>query len=281
MGIFATEHLVDVTVTGGYPRTKEVSSVELDYRLVNDFQNSHVIVNPRFKQLGNKNINAGIGFGVRQDLDWGMFGAHLAADYSYILKTHNLQIVPTAEFLMRRWDFNINAYIPIKNLSCYKPIGQVVCTHRYFESEVVYKWKYAHFSLGHNFNIEKMKNGYMGKVSKEIGPVNLVLSGGRDGHHGDHVKLSAVYNIPTGSSKDEYRRINRHCGAVYDCKIRKASNKPVAKSNTSFIYVDVPTPIEVEKTVKAIEKTPPNTQPTTPSETHWYDFLFKPARTQK
>lgn len=277
MGLFAVDHVIDVTVTGGFPRIKEVSSFELDYRLIQEFSDSHIVVNPRFKPLGNKNINAGISIGHRQSYDWGMLGAHFATDYSHIQKTHNLQIVPSLEFFTRKWDFIINGYIPVRNYSCSLPSGKLICTHRYFESEAVYKWSYAHLSFSHNFNFTKRLNGYIGKISREIGPVNLVLSGGRDGHHGDHVKLAAIYNLPFGSSKDEHRRVNRHCGAVYDCKVRKA--KPIAKSNTSFIYVDRPVEVPVEQPIQINDSPAPvivETPPTPPPvETHWYDFLFK------
>lgn len=278
MGLFAVDHVIDVTVTGGFPRVKEVSSFELDYRLINDFSDSHVIVNPRFKPLGNKNINAGLGVGHRQTYDWGMLGAHCATDYSYIQKTHNLQIVPSLEFFTKRWDFHMNGYIPVRNMSCTKPVGKLICTHRYFESEVVYKWSYAHLSFSHNFDFAIRQNGYIGKISRAIGPVSLALSGGRDGHHGDHVKLSAIYNLPFGSSKDEHRRVNRHCGAVYDCKIRKESNKPIAKNTLEFIYIEKPTESPIEQPIEPIQTQPsPPVEiqpPVPPKETHWYDFFF-------
>ena len=275
MGIFATDHTLDVNLTGVYPKTTEISSFELDYRVSNDCGNSTVIVNPRFKPFSNRHLFSGLGMGVRTQTDYGMFGYHVACDHSFIYKSHHLQMVPSFEYFSSKWNYSFNAYMPIKNFSAEKPIGWIVQTHRYFDHEVVYKWRHANLSFSHNFNVETMTNGYVGKVSKDLGPVNLSLSGGVDGHHGKHVRLSLSYSLPISKSRDESVRINRHLGSVYACKVLKVPKYKWPKSTLTVETIDVPTQDQINDTTKLIDEGKHIVPPKPPVETHWYDFFIK------
>lgn len=275
MGIFAVDHMVNVEVSGVVPQMGAASSVEIDYRIVNDFQGCYVIVNPRFKPLTNGHLHSGLGVGIRTDVDFGLLGFHVGCDHSYTHTAHNLQLVPSFEFVSSKWQYHFNAYMPFKNLSSERPIGQIVHTHRYLDCEVIYKWSVAHLSFSHNFDIEKLQHGYVGKISKDLGILSLALSGGTDAHHGKHAKLSLVYNLPCGPSRSEHLRVNRHLGAVYDCKVLP---RRVPKQPQSTAWVETvarPTPEQIESTVKAVEGPNSPIPPTPPKEKHWYDFFLE------
>ena len=270
MGIFASDHEINVEVTGVVPQMTQTSHFEVDYRIVNDIGSDFIIINPRIRPLGNGNINMGLGLGARSDFDYGMFGFHLACDYSYTHEAHNMQVVPSLEFMSSKWLYSFNAYMPIKNFSYGTPIGQIVQTHRYFDQEIVYKWRHANLSFSHNFDIETLKNGFVGKVSKDFGALSLAISGGQDGHHGKHVKLALVYNLPSGSSKDSHRRIGRCVGTVYDCKVLQVRKSKKLQSTITPITISKPSQEQIKNTLK---KAAPATPP--PQETHWYDFFLK------
>ena len=276
MGIFATDHTLDVTLSGVYPRTTEISSFELDYRIANDCGNSTVIVNPRFKPFSNMHLFSGIGMGVRTQTDYGMFGYHVALDHSFIYKSHHLQLIPSFEYFSSKWNYSLNAYLPVKNFSAETPIGWIVQTHRYLDHEIVYKWRHANLSFSHNFNVETLTNGCVGKVSKDLGPINLSLSGGVDGHHGKHVRLSLSYSLPISKSRDESVRINRHLGSVYGCKVLKVPKWKVKQPTEGFEYVtiDKPSQDQVKEITKVIDEGKIPIPPKPPVEKHWYDFFL-------
>jgi hypothetical protein len=276
MGIFATDHMVNVDVSAIHPRVMELSSLELDYRIVNTFVETSIIVNPRFKPLGNGNLFSGLGIGARTLKRYGMFGYHLACDHSYVHKSHHLQLVPSFEYFGSMWNYNLNAYLPVKNFQEDQIIGLLIQTHRYLDHEVVYKWQYANLSFSHNFNIETMKHGYVGKVSKDLGPVNVSFSGGLDGHHGKHVQLSLSYNIFNGSSRDELARVNRRVGAVYDCKVLQIPKPKQRQSTVTVKIIDKATQAQIDEIHRLIEQgniPPPPAPPVV--EKHWYDFFVK------
>jgi hypothetical protein len=274
MGVFATDHAINVEMVGVIPSMTQASSFEIDYRIVNGFEGHYVIVNPRIKPLGNGNIHSGLGVGVRTDVDYGIFGFHLACDHSYTHTAHNLQLVPSFEFLGSKWQYNVNAYLPFKNLSAQSPIGQIVHTHRYFNHEVTYKWSIAHLSLSHNFDLEKIQHGYVGKISKDFGALSLALSGGADSHNGRHVKLALVYNLPSGSSRSEHVRVNRSLGAVYDCKVLPMRVPKNSGSTLTVINIDRPTKNQIDNTKKAVAGPDSPIPPVPPKETHWYDIFL-------
>jgi hypothetical protein len=203
-------------------------------------------------------------------VDFGIFGFHVGCDYSYTHEAHNMQLVPSFEYMSSRWFYSFNAYLPIKNLSYGSPIGQIVKTHRYLDQEIVYKWRHANLSFSHNFDAETLKNGFVGKISKDFGDLSLAISGGQDGHHGKHVKLALVYNLPSGSSKHSHGRINRHVGTVYDCKVLpvRKSKKPV--STIEPIIIARPSNVQIKNTLKTAPPATPVAE-----EKHWYDFFTK------
>jgi hypothetical protein len=270
-GVWASDHVMDVSMTSGAKSYRDLSSFELDYRIVNDFAKSYILVNPRFKPLGNGNLNSGLGIGLRTDLDSGMLGFHLACDHSYISKSNHLQLVPSFEFLGSKWQYFLNGYLPVKSYQAKNE--QIIQTHRYFDQEIIYKWRHANLSLSHNYDLDRSQHGLVGKVSKDFGPISLSVSGGRDGHHGNHVKVAITYSFPNAVKPDSHSRVNRHIGVVYDRQILSA--KPL-------VLPDKPKPIAIPMTKVADPVIAPVVAPTEvpapPPATgilpRWFDSLF-------
>jgi len=246
--VFGADHAVDLTPTIVYPQLEDKSSFELDYRIVNDFASGYTIVNPRFKPMGEQNFSTSLGIGHRIDFEAGLFGFHLFGDHSYIEKCHFLQLGPSIEFLGSKWEGRFNGYFPVHS---FEQKGQkIVTAHKYFDTEIVYKWKYADLGLSHNYDLKTGKHGAVGRISVPVGYSTISLSGGIDGIHGKHVKLSFTFEFPVGDKPMQNKSVNRHVGLVYD--IQKI--KPVKLAPQVKPVIAPPAVVKVPEIVKDIEK---------------------------
>jgi hypothetical protein len=271
VGIFAQDHLVNINMTLGHPKMKEISSFELDYRLVHTVANTSIVLNPRFKPIGNGNLYSGISVGARTQQKFGMFGYHVGCDHSYIHKSNHLQMVPSFEYFYKNINYHFNAYMPIKNFQENQTIGKLIEAHPYFDHEIVYKWPILNSSFSHNFDMTTKSHGYVGKVSKDIGPINVILSGGLDGHHGKHVQLSLSYILPYATSRDAHSRINRRLGTVYSCKVLKEPKPNEQLSTLTIKTIDNATQDQINQIRKLIDEGAVPA-PIPPKKTGWDKF---------
>jgi hypothetical protein len=245
--VFGTDHFVDLTPTIVYPQIEDKSSFELDYRIVNDFASGYTIVNPRFKPMGLKDCSTSLGIGHRIELDSGLFGFHLYTDHSFVSGCHFLQLGPSLEFLSSKWEVRFNGYFPVYQFK--QPKFQIVTPHNYFDSELVYKWKFADLGLSHNFDMKTRKNGVVGRISVPLGVSTVTLSGGTDGIHGKHVKLALAFDFPPGVKSNRHQPVSRQTGLVYDTQKVQPKPKPVkAPVFVSAPIVVAPKPAPVVQT---------------------------------
>lgn len=226
------------------------------------------IVNPKLSLFLDKSMDASIATGMRYKTALGCFGHHIFWDSSSTKDGHFNQIGTSFDLLTDFFDYRINYYHPLTRKQKTEEI--LSRSHRWVESEVIFKHPYFQVGMGPKYNLFEKEWGTQMRISVPFHHFNIEAFISHDSKNKFYGCMSFSFSLYSTPRSD-----------YFDAPISHRSRVQYSKEPIYIPEAQVTKKKDQEELVLIVEKEPKEIVPTAPAEApeenthpHWYDFFL-------